>query len=241
MNKKKLDTVIFDLDGTLLNTLDDLAAALDYALGAFGMQSLETERVRRYVGNGVPKLIERALHYLATGRDPDSEGELVCDGRQLNACLAVFTEYYDGHSMDLTAPYAGVSDMLATLSELGISTAIVTNKYDAAAKSLAAEFFPTVNAVVGARRGIATKPAPDGVYKALELLGREKSGAIYVGDGETDMLTAAACGMRVVAVTWGFRDREVLSAFDPDYIVDTPDELCELLTALNIGNADCGR
>lgn len=217
--------VIFDLDGTLLDTLDDLTAAVNYALSELNLGALDKARVRRYVGNGVPKLIERALYYAATGREPVLSEKNETDAALFLRCLNLFTEYYDAHSMDKTVPYDGVCDMLETLKRCGIKTAIVTNKYDHAAQALKVRFFRTVDIVVGAREDIRPKPAPDGVLFALGSLGTAKEHAVYVGDGETDIQTAKACGMPVVAVTWGFRDRAVLQELGPDAIIDSPSEL----------------
>ena len=227
----KINTIIFDLDGTLLNTLDDLTAAVNHALGAFGLGALDVNRVRRYVGNGVPKLMERALYYIDTGVEPDLDGGAYADKAKLDACLAVFTEYYDKHNADLTAPYAGVAQMLDAVKAKGLKSAIVTNKYDGAAQALKAVFFKSVDAVVGAREGVRPKPSPDGVYKALEILGADKTRAVYVGDGETDVATAKNAGMPVVAVTWGFRDRDVLQKLSPDFMIDAPSELLPALAA----------
>lgn len=230
----KINTIIFDLDGTLLNTLDDLTAAVDHALGAFGLGALDADRVRRYVGNGVPKLIERVLYYSDTGKDPDPDNDEYADKAKRNACLAVFTEYYDKHNADLTAPYAGVLQMLEAVKSKGLKSAIVTNKYDGAAQALKRKFFQSVDAVVGARDDVRPKPSPDGVFKALEILGEDRSRAVYVGDGETDIATARNAGMPVVAVTWGFRDRDVLKRLSPDSIIDSPDELLPTLAAAGL-------
>lgn len=224
----KLQAVIFDLDGTLLDTLDDLTAATNYALSRFGYGAFDKDRVRRYVGNGVPKLIERALCYATTGCEPTESGGF-SDRALFDACLAIFTEYYGEHSADLTAPYDGVTELISELKRRGIKTAIVTNKYEAAAKALKARFFAGIDAVVGAADDIRPKPAPDGVYKALGVLGVDKSRCVYVGDGETDMKTAKNCGISVVAVTWGFRDERVLRAFEPDRIIHKPSELLAAL------------
>lgn len=225
----KLGSVIFDLDGTLLDTLGDLTCAVNHALTTYGMSPFELVRVRRYVGNGVPKLIERALYFATTGEEPDMESGEFDDRALFNACLATFTEYYDAHNADLTAPYDGVSEMLDNVKELGLKSAIVTNKYDGAAQALQKRFFGAVDAVVGAMPGIRPKPAPDGVYRALELIGADARQAIYVGDGETDIATAKNCGMPVVAVSWGFRDRDMLATLGPDYIIDAPHELIGVL------------
>lgn len=226
-----IDSVIFDLDGTLLNTLSDLTAATNHALAAFGQRQLDEARVRRYVGNGVPKLIERALYFTETGDEPDFErgngrGEL------FSPCLAVFTEYYDKHNADLTAPYDGVAEMLSAVKAAGYRSAIVTNKYDGAAQALKAKFFNDVDTLVGAAEGIRPKPAPDGVKLALERIGSTRDRAVYVGDGDTDIATARNCGMPVIAVAWGFRDRDYLLRLGPDYLIDSPDRLLPLLKTL---------
>lgn len=222
-----INSIIFDLDGTLLDTLDDLTAAVNYALTAFGLAPIAKSRVRGFVGNGVTKLIERAVYFATVGTDLDGENDP--DRSLTSACLALFTEYYDKHSSDMTAPYAGVPAMLQAVKDSGLKSAIVTNKYDGAARQLKDIFFGTVDIIIGAQDGIRPKPAPDGVLKALELLGSDVSRAVYVGDGETDMKTAKACGMPVMAVTWGFRDMRVLKEFNPDYILDKPSELLNAL------------
>ncbi len=219
-----IDTVIFDLDGTLLDTLDDLTSAVNHSLKTFGYGEFDRNRVRRYVGNGVPKLMERALYFATTGEEPDLENGTFDDRSLFNACLAVFTEYYDKHNADLTKPYDGIPELLDRVKACGLKSAIVTNKYEGAAKELKERFFGTVDVVVGARPGIRPKPAPDGVNEALRSLGSAAEKAVYIGDGETDMKTAAACGMPVVAVTWGFRDENVLRTFDPDCVINSPDE-----------------
>lgn len=220
-----IDSIIFDLDGTLLDTLDDLTAAVNHALTAFALPTMTRAQIRRYVGNGVPKLIERAVYFASVGCEPNLDGSNDCDRALVSACLALFTEYYDKHSSDHTEPYDGVAEMLAAVKDLGLKSAIVTNKYDGAARELKNIFFPTVDLIIGAQDGIRPKPSPDGVNKALAILNSAPSRSVYVGDGETDMKTAAACGMPVVAVTWGFRDENVLRTFDPDFIIDDPSEL----------------
>ncbi|MDE7108178.1 MAG: HAD-IA family hydrolase [Clostridiales bacterium] len=224
-----IDSIIFDLDGTLLDTLDDLTAAVNHAFVAFSLPTLTKARVRRYVGNGVPKLIERAVYFATCGVEPDLDGNNDCDRALVSACLALFTEYYDKHSSDYTAPYTGVAEMLAAVKDTGLKSAIVTNKYDGAARELKNIFFPTMDLIIGAQDGIRPKPAPDGVNKALLLLDSAPSRSVYVGDGETDMKTAAACGMPVVAVTWGFRDEAVLREFNPNFVINKPSELLDAL------------
>ncbi len=218
----KIRGIVFDLDGTLLNTLGDLTAAVNHALGGRG-RLLEDE-VRKLVGNGVPKLIGRALNVVG-GREADSIERP--DG--YDECLKSFTEYYDVHNADLTAPYDGTLQMLSGVKARGLRTAIVTNKYDGAARALKARFFEGVDIIVGALPDIPPKPAPDGTKKAVAEMGLNTSDCVYVGDGETDIATAKNCGMPVVAVTWGFRDREQLLPLDPNFIIDRPSELLQTL------------
>lgn len=225
----KIDAVIFDLDGTLLDTLGDLTSAVNHALGACGFDIFDRERVRRYVGNGVPKLIDRALRFAVYGQEPSEDDGAFCDRGLFDKCLAAFTEYYDAHNADTTAPYAGIADMLGVVKARGLKSAIVTNKYDGAAQALKNKFFGAVDVVVGAAPDIRPKPAPDGVYKALSIIGSDVSRAVYVGDGETDVETAKRCGMPVVAVSWGFRDRAMLKSLGPNFLIDAPRELLPTL------------
>ncbi len=227
----KIKAVIFDLDGTLLDTLGDLTAATNYALSALGLRSVPIERVRDFVGNGVGKLIERALAFVTTGevdKDKDYDRDEMFD-----ECLKKFTEYYDEHNADNTALYDGVENALATLKARGIKLAVVTNKYDGAAQALKAEYFPQVDFVVGTSDTIRPKPSPDGVNAALAALGAQKGNAVFVGDGETDIETAKNAGLPVVAVTWGFRDRAVLEKLDPDIIVDEPSQIANAVEMLS--------
>lgn len=225
----KYGAIIFDLDGTLLDTLDDLTAAVNHAFTAYGLTAFDRDRVRRYVGNGVPKLIERALYYAETGEEPDMDGGNKVDGGMKNLLLSLFTDYYDAHNADLTKPYRGITDMISEVKALGVKTAIVTNKYDGAAQALKRRFFPAVDLVVGARSGIRPKPAPDGVDFALSALGADRERAVYAGDGETDMLTAKNSGLAAIAVTWGFRDERCLRSFGPTYVVNEPREIVDIL------------
>ena len=222
----KVKAVIFDLDGTLLNTLDDLTDATNHALNEVGRNAIDISDVRRFVGNGVPKLIERALRFTApSGVDAD-------DGTFAKT-LEKFTEYYNVHNTDKTNLYTGIAELLAALSARGIKTAVVTNKYDGAAQALKIRFFPAVDFVVGTSENVRPKPARDGVDRALAALGVKADEAIYVGDGETDMQTAKNAGLPAVAVTWGFRDRTVLAGFEPHAMIDEPKELLTAIEELN--------
>lgn len=209
----KKTAVIFDLDGTLLDTLDDLRDALNYTLHAFGYPQRTLDEVRRFVGNGIPNLIERAT-------SPDAP---------IQEMLDVFLPYYQRHNMDKTRPYAGVSEMLDRLKEQGRLMAIVTNKVHAASQALCGRFFPQVDVVVGSQPGLPNKPAPDMVRAAMERLGVGPAETVYVGDSEVDLATARNTGLDCVCVTWGFRDREELERQGGTVFVASPTELVRLL------------
>ena len=223
-----IEAVIFDLDGTLLDTLDDLTNAVNHALGVLGYAALDRATVKRFVGNGIRKLTDRALVYSQSrGERYESEnGEKIEHAEQ---CFELCRTYYAEHGKENTRLYDGVKEMLDRIKSMGVKTAVVTNKLDSAAQALRTEFFPDVDFVIGLKDGINPKPAPDGVNAALKVLGVDKHSCIYVGDGETDMLTATNCGLPAIAVTWGFRDREVLSAFSPEYIVEDPEEIVRII------------
>ncbi len=209
----KKTAVIFDLDGTLLDTLDDLRDALNYTLHAFGYPQRTLDEVRRFVGNGIPNLIERAT-------SPDAP---------IQEMLDVFLPYYQRHNMDKTRPYAGVSEMLDRLKEQGRLMAIVTNKVHAASQALCGRFFPQVDVVVGSQPGLPNKPAPDMVRAAMERLGVGPAETVYVGDSEVDLATARNTGLDCVCVTWGFRDREELERQGGTVFAASPTELVRLL------------
>lgn len=210
MDKK---AVIFDLDGTLLDTLDDLRDALNHTLTACGYPPRTLDEVRRFVGNGIPNLIERAT-------SPNAP---------IQEMLDVFLPYYQLHNMDKTRPYAGVSEMLDRLRERGHSMAIVTNKVHAAAVALCGRFFPQVDVVIGSQPGLQNKPAPDMVWAAMERLGVGPAETVYVGDSEVDLATARNAGLDCVCVTWGFRDREELEGRGGTVFAASPEELARLL------------
>lgn len=215
-------TLIFDLDGTLLNTLDDLHESVCVALERMGLPLLPKADTRRYLGNGVNNLIGRCVEHVC----PDADVELV--GR----VLGVFRPYYVEHSMDRTAPYDGVMGMLQECRRRGCATAIVSNKLDAAVKVLHRRFFAdVVDVAIGETPSVKRKPAPDMVDVAIRELsqryGREirKGECVYVGDSEVDLLTAKNAGLECVAVSWGFRDREYLVECGAKTMIDHPDEL----------------
>ena len=208
-------TYIFDLDGTLLDTLGDLAASVNYAMRTHGMPEHSVDEVCRFVGNGVRRLMERAV--------PGGAAHPAFE-----AAFATFRRHYMEHSLDTTRPYEGIPEMLQELKRRGRHTAVVSNKFDAATKELCRHFFPdTIDVAVGEHEaeGIRKKPAPDTVLQALSQLGVGQEGAVYVGDSDVDIQTARNSGLPCISVLWGFRDREFLLAHGAETFVSQPLEL----------------
>lgn len=204
---------IFDMDGTLLNTLDDLAASTNFALEAFGLPPRTTDEVRQYVGNGIGNLIRRAV--------PEGTDE-ACRSQVFDT----FCAHYAQHSADNTAPYPGIPELLDELRGRGVECAVVSNKGDFAVQDLVRSYFPgAFDFAVGEREGIRRKPAPDTVNAALEALGVAREHAVYIGDSEVDVATAEASGLDCLCVTWGFRDIETLHEAGAKTLVDTTEEL----------------
>lgn len=205
---KKL--VIFDLDGTLLNTIADLANSTNHALKKLGYPIHKIEEYNFMVGNGINKLFERAL--------PEGEKteENVLRVRQ------EFVPYYDEHNADESRPYPGIPALLETLQTEGIQLAVASNKYQAATEKLVAHYFPNIRfiAVLGQREGVKVKPDPTIVEDILRIANVEKKEVLYVGDSGVDMQTAINAGVTSCGVTWGFRPRTELESFHPDYIID---------------------
>ncbi len=209
----KYQAVLFDLDGTLLNTLDDLRAAVNAALAAYGYPSRALEEVRRFVGNGVGKLVERALP--GGLANPDFPN-----------VFSAFLSYYKSHATDLTLPYPGILPLLNRLKADGIALGMISNKTDDAVQLLADRFFPGLFSVVcGEYPGLARKPAPDMVLYAMRTLQCPPERCAYVGDSETDLLTAKNAKIPCYSVTWGFRSRAELLAASAVCLIDTPEAL----------------
>jgi len=209
------NTYIFDLDGTLLDTLGDLAASVNYALRTHGMPEHSIEDVRRFVGNGVRKLIERSVP--SGTENPNFE-----------ATFATFREYYMQHSLDTTRPYDGIPETLAALKAKDCRLAVVSNKMMAATQELCRHFFPdTIEVAIGENEaeGIRKKPAPDIVYASLRELGVDKHSAVYVGDSDVDIETARNAGLPCISVLWGFRDRDFLIQHGAKTFISAPQEL----------------
>ena len=213
-----IEAVIFDLDGTLLNTLDDLTASVNHIFGKYGLPLQETSDVRRNMGNGARYLLS---HMMPQGTDtPGFDG-----------ILSEYGEYYKEHCMELTAPFPGIMDMVRNLKKEGIRMAIVSNKGDEAVKELSSVYFEDLmDSAVGERPGIRRKPEPDSLLAAAAEMGVQKDKILYVGDSEVDYETAKRAGMRCVLVEWGFRDKEDLEALHPDYLISSADELVGIVT-----------
>ena len=214
-------TAVFDLDGTLLDTLEDLYRATNQALERHGLPTRTRDEVRMFVGNGVETLIRRAV--------PAQTEEAV-----IQAVLADFKGIYAEICRDNTAPYPGILKMLTDLRSAGVRTAVVSNKFDAATKQLCAKYFgDLVEVAIGERAGVRKKPAPDTVFEALKELGvtaesrgeGRAKGAVYIGDSDVDIQTAKNCGMDCISVTWGLRDEGFLVENGATTLVRNPEDL----------------
>ena len=210
---REYDTYIFDLDGTLLDTLTDLAASCNYALLQHGMAQRTIDEVRMFVGNGVKKLMERAI--------PDGLAN-----PQFDEVYQCFRQHYLKHGLDHTALYPGVLPMLAELKRRNKKIAVVSNKFYRATEELCKHFFDKyVEVAIGEREGIKKKPAPDTVLEALAQLGVTGDNAVYIGDSDVDIATANNCQLPCISVLWGFRDKDFLLRSGATTLISTPEEL----------------
>ena len=209
--------VIFDLDGTLLDTIEDLATAANYALEQCGYPMHDVCEYPHFVGNGISKLIERALPEEARNND------------EIVRVMQVFMSYYDAHNAVYTHPYAGVEAVLATLHQKGVMPAVASNKYHTATLQIVAHYFPSIPfvAVLGQRDGVPKKPHPAIVHEILATAQVEAHEALYVGDSDVDMMTASSAGVESVGVTWGFRTEENLRDAGACHIIHRADELLQ--------------
>jgi len=226
LKNNKYSTYIFDLDGTLLDTLTDLAASTNYALLQYGMPKHSLDDIRSFVGNGVRVLMERAV--------PDGT-----DNPHFEDILTAFRQHYSQHSLDTTRPYEGVPEMLCALQQRGARLAVVSNKMMTATQSLVAHFFPEIPVAIGEHEaaGIRKKPAPDTVFEALRQLAPTSPqpssdfsflSPVYIGDSDVDIATASNAGMPCISVLWGFRDREFLLQHGAATFIAHPHELLDL-------------
>lgn len=214
MNYKLL---IFDLDGTILNTLEDLCNSTNYALEAHNFPTRTIEEVRKFVGNGIKKLIERAV---PSGTSSEA----------IEQVLDTFKKHYALHCADKTSPYDGIMELLTALRAQGFLTAVVSNKADFAVQSLCNDYFPGMfDFVVGEREGIRRKPYPDSVEEVLTKLQVKKEQAVYIGDSEVDIQTAKNAGMLSIAVSWGFREEALLREQGAENIVNKPSEILNFI------------
>jgi len=208
---------VFDMDGTILNTLEDLADSTNYALKANGLPERTIDEVRRFVGNGIRLLIERAV-------PTDTDKKLT------DQVFDTFKEYYKTHCAVKTRPYDGIKDVLLELRKAGCLTAVVSNKADFAVQDLCKDYFDNLfDFAIGEREGIKKKPAPDSVFEVLSKLNVEKDNAVYIGDSDVDFATSVNAGMDVIMVGWGFRDEEFLREKGAKRIIKQPSEILDII------------
>ena len=213
----RYNTIVFDLDGTLLNTLEDLCDSVNVIMERFGWKTHSLEEIRRFVGNGIRKLIERAV-------PADTPAELQ------EEVFASFNRYYKQHCADSTRPYDGVPQLLQQLRTAGCCTAIVSNKADYGVQALAKQYFNgQLDAACGERAGIAKKPAPDMLLAIMQQLKAEPASTIYIGDSDTDIATASNAGVDCIGACWGFRGRAFLEAHGAKLLAETVGDIWKLI------------
>ncbi len=213
----KYKAVIFDLDGTILDTLEDLANSVNFALSNNNLPTRSLQEVRSFVGNGIRLLIERSVPLNTTESVTD---KVFCD----------FKENYRQNSSRNTKPYSGIIDVLNELKAEGLLLAVVSNKADFAVQTLMTDYFNGIfNYAVGEKEGVLRKPAPDSVFSAAEFLGVDLKECLYVGDSDVDIETSRNADVKCMCVTWGFRDKDYLNSLNPDYLVDTPNQILEYI------------
>ena len=210
-----IKTVLFDLDGTLLNTIDDLADAGNWVCTRHGWPTFTVEQFKHMVGNGIPKLVERFSP--ADCRSPE----------QLAAALAEFTARYDAHKEDKTAPYPGIPELVDALNGLGVQCAVFSNKADPLCRKIIAHYFGEARfrIVRGSRPGVPTKPDPAGVYSLMQDLGADPASTLFVGDSDVDILTGHHAGLPAMGALWGFRGRAELTAAGADALAAVPEDI----------------
>lgn len=217
----KTDTIIFDLDGTILDTLGDLADSVNYALSSNNLPKRTYEEIRSFVGNGIRNLIDRSV---PAGTSAEITDKVFAD----------FKARYKTHCKVKTRPYDGIKELLDRLAEDGYKMSIVSNKADSAVQDLHKEFFyPAIETAYGEMEGIPRKPDPQIINYVLEKMGSKAENSVYIGDSEVDFTTAENAGMKLIMVSWGFRDKEVLEALGAKYIAGDMDQLYEFIKKLN--------
>lgn len=210
---------IFDLDGTLLDTIADLAAATNFALSQYGLPTHNEEEYKFFVGNGINKMFERAL-------PEDKRNE-----EYIMKIRSQFVPYYDAHNSDLSHPYPGMVELLNELQKNNIAIGVASNKYQEAAVKLVLQFFPGIDfaLILGQREGVPSKPDPTIAYEIIEHTGIAKEETVYIGDSCVDMQTGKNAGVTTVGVSWGFRPKAELESYNPDFIADDADALRKYL------------
>ena len=213
----KFKLAIFDMDGTILNTLDDMTDSCNYILQKYNYPTHELNEIKFMVGNGIPKLIERAL---PQGTDKETFDKVLAD----------FIEYYGKHCADKTRPYDGIIDCIKTLKKNGIKIAVNTNKVESAAIDLCNDYFPELFDVIsGSRPGMPPKPDPAGIYEILQRAGIDGKDACFIGDSDVDVACGLNAKLDVIGVDWGFRGEDFLHQHGADTVVKTPSELADLI------------
>lgn len=213
------NTVIWDMDGTILNTLEDLKDSVNYAVVSHGFKPYNLSEIRAMLGNGIKVLMELAV----------PEGY---NNPKFDACFATFREHYEQHMNDKTRPYDGIPEVMQKLKEKGFKQAIVSNKIDAAVKQLAAAYYPFVDLALGETEGIRRKPEPDMVFNALRQMNATGEQAVYIGDSEVDLATAKNARLDCICVAWGFRDAAMLKSIGAGIIAEKPAELLDILNRM---------
>ena len=214
----KYDAILYDMDGTVLDTLGDLTDSVNYALAHFSFPPVDSREVAGFLGNGAKRLLTLSC--------PEGTDEAV-----IEKILAFYLPWYNAHCRIKTAPYEGIIEMMQRFKEMGVKQAVISNKPDSAVKPLAEEFFPgLLELAVGESKEIRRKPAPDSVLAAAKQMNIPIGKCVYIGDSEVDIETARNAGMDCVAVTWGFRSKEQLTASGAEIMADSADELFEVLT-----------
>ena len=212
-----IDNIVFDLDGTLIDTIEDLKNSVNFALCENGFPPKTGEEVRLCVGNGIRQLVYDCL--------PDGVDEKIKE-----KCFEDFKGYYSKHSMDNTFAYDGIKEVLKGISQSGYKISVVTNKIQPEAEKIIRAFFGDIfDVIIGQKDGMPQKPAPDGVLKAIEQMGCKKENSVYIGDSQVDCLTAHNAGLPIIGVTWGFRSRQVLREYNAEIIIDKPEEILGIL------------
>ena len=213
----KYDTVIFDLDGTLLNTLEDLADSVNYALRELNMPERTYDQVRRFVGNGIMRLMELAV----------PEGK---DNPQFDRAFEIFKAHYGENCNNKTRLYPQAEEIVDALEKKGYKMAVVSNKYDPAVKELIKQYFgDRIPVAIGERTGVRRKPAPDTVFTALEELRSSRNTSVYIGDSDVDVMTAKNAGMDCISVLWGFRDRKCFEDAGATMVAETAQEVLKYI------------